>query len=239
MKTTYEHFADFQECAGRDEIIRLYKEQQDHPEKYFEIRNGDKLTGIPDKTVKYLFIPECVTEICDFAFAGCNRLVGVLIPQTVKQIRNYLFVNCSRLTFIVVEEENPYYDSRNHCNAIIDKRSSELIAGCRNTIVPADIRGIGRFAFYMQSGLKSITIPNNISYISECAFKDCAELADVKLASGVKEIGFGAFAGCVGLTDVVIPSGVLRVEEAAFESVNHIWYSGPLKDAPWGAWNMN
>lgn len=239
MKTKYEDLNFFQGNAGSERIAELYWEQQQSPDRYFEIEAGNKLTGILDKTVKYLFVPECITEICCFAFAGCNQLTGLFIPKSVSRIEYNLFAGCSKLTWIVVDEENPYYDSRNDCNAIVDKQNGELIAGCGNTIVPADIRGIGRFAFYMQNGLKSITIPSNICYISKCAFKDCTELVDVKLSAALKEIGFGAFSGCVNLLDVVIPTEMTSVEENAFESVNHIRYTGQLKKAPWGAWNMN
>lgn len=239
MKTRYEIFKLFQGDAESERIAGLYREQQVSPDRYFETEAGSKLTGILDKTAKYLFVPECITEISSFAFAGCDQLTGLFIPRTVKRIQNNLFANCSKLIWIFVDEENPYYDSRNSCNAIIDRQNRELIAGCGNTIVPADISGIGQFAFYMQNGLKSITIPSNISYISKCAFKDCTELADVKLAADLKEIGFGAFSGCVSLSDVVIPMGITYIEENAFEGVNHIRYNGQSKKAPWGAWNMN
>lgn len=239
MKTKYEDFIIFQGNAGSEQIAEIYRNQQENPDAYFEIETGSKLKRILDKTVKYLFVPECITEICSLAFAGCNQLMGLFIPRTVKKIQSNQFAGCSKLIFIVVDKENPFYDSRNECNAIIDKRNSELIAGCRNTIVPADIRGIGQFAFSMQNGLRSITIPSNISYISTCAFKDCTELVDVKLSADLKKIGFGAFSGCVSLLDAVVPTGIISIEENAFESVNHIWYNGQAENAPWGAWIMN
>lgn len=239
MKTKCRDFIIFQGTTDGERLCGLYQEQQKNPNRYFQIQDGCRLTGILDKTAKYLFVPECVTEICTFAFAGCEQLVGVLIPKTVLSMQNSLFANCSKLTYIVVDEENPCYDSRENCNAIIDKWNSELIAGCRSTIVPADVKGIGPFAFYMQNGLKSITLPNNISYISKCAFKDCVELIDVKLSASIEKIGFGAFAGCVSLLDAVVPTEAASIEETAFESVEHVWYNGHLKDAPWGAWNMN
>lgn len=239
MKTKYEDFIIFQGNAGSEQIAEIYKNQQESPDEYFEIEVGSKLTGISDKTSKYLFVPECVTEIGTAAFAACDRLCGVWIPKTVKSIQSSLFVNCPKLTFLIVDKDNPCYDSRDNCNAIIDKQNSELVAGCRNTIVPADVKGIGPFAFYMQNGLKSITLPHNLSYISMCAFKDCAELMDVKLPVGIKKIGFGAFAGCVRLSDVLIPPETICIEETAFESVERIWYNGTLEGAPWGAWNMN
>lgn len=232
-------FNIFQGNAGWERMAEIYKVQQEKPERYFIMEAGSKLKGILDKTQKYLFVPECITEICSFAFAGCDKLTGLFIPGTVKRIQSNVFPNCTKLTWIVVDEANPYYDSRYACNAIIDTQNSELIAGCGNTIVPSDIKGIGQFAFYMQNGLKSITLQNNISYISKCAFKDCTELVDVKLSAELKEIGFGAFSGCVSLMDVLIPAKMKHIEKNAFESVNHIRYHGQSKNAPWGAWNMN
>lgn len=239
MKTKKLVFDIFQGNAGYERIAEAYREQRKNPDRYFKTEGGNKLTGIPDKTVKYLFVPEGITEIGSCAFADCDQMMGLLIPETVDRVQSNLFANCSKLTWIVVDEENPYYDSRNACNAIIEKQSGKLIAGCRNTIVPADIEEIGEFAFYMQRGLKSIAIPNNISYISRFAFKDCTELVDVKLSASLNGIGFGAFSGCVRLSDVVIPSGITCIEGNAFESVDHVWYNGQSKKAPWGAWKLN
>ena len=239
MKTKCEDFSFFQGYAGNEMITNVYMEQQMNPQNYFKMEAGNRLTGITDKTAEYLFIPENITEIASFAFAECNRLIGVFIPKTVIHMEGALFVNCPKLTFIDVDKKNPRYDSRYNCNAVIDKQKGELVAGCRTTIIPEDIVGIGQFAFYMQYGLKSITIPKNISYISKCVFKDCRELVDVKFSSELQEIGFCAFSGCVSLLDIVIPKKISNIEESAFESVNHIWYDGQLKEAPWGAWNMN
>ena len=43
------------------------------------------------------------------------------------------------LTTIVVDEDNPYYDSRDNCNAVIDSQTNELIIGCQRTVIPAGI----------------------------------------------------------------------------------------------------
>lgn len=239
MKTKYEDVTIFQGYTGKERVLDSCKRQRERPQDYFEMEAGNKLTGIRDKTATYLYVPEGITRIDSFAFAGCQQLNGVFLPRTVESIGSSLFADCPRLTFLIVEPENPYYDSRNDCNAIIDQRTGELIAGCRSTIVPEDIKGIGAFAFYMQDGLKSITIPAHISYISNCAFKDCRQLVDVKLPKHLQKIGMGAFAGCTSLLDVVIPETITDIEENAFEGVDHVWYRGQSKKAPWGAWNMN
>lgn len=205
----------------------------------FRIRDESNLVGIYDKTVEHLMIPECVTKISSMAFAGCSKLISVFIPKTVKCIQGNLFAGCNQLKDITVDADNPYYDSRNTCNAIIEKKSNHLIAGCGSTIIPADVKGIGQFAFAMQEGLKSIAIPEGVECILECAFKDCASLVDVKFPAKLKKIGFRAFDGCAGIADLILPSKVSVIEESAFEGVQHIYYSGNTKGAPWGAWMIN
>ena len=48
---------------------------------------------------------------------------------------------------IEVDSNNRYYDSRNHCNAIIETRSNTLVIGCSSTIIPAGITKIDSYAF--------------------------------------------------------------------------------------------
>lgn len=158
------------------------------------------------------------------------------ISKDVKKIEPDMLAVLDNLTTIVVDEDNPYYDSRDNCNAVIDSQTNELIIGCQRTVIPAGITGIGVYAFYGRSGLKSITIPYSIFYISECAFEDCYNLVDVKMTSGIRHIGARAFAGCVSLMDVWVPEEIAEVQEGAFESVNHITYDGTLEYDEWGAW---
>lgn len=226
-------------CKENEKLKQIYLEQQRRPQEYFQISDGNRLTGMMNKSLNYVFVPETVTEIGAFAFAGCRQLTGIFIPDTIKHIEECIFPDCPKLAVIVVDKENRYYDSHCACNAIIDRRTNELIAGCINTIIPPDIRGIGRFAFYRQTGLKSITIPGNIFYIEACDFRDCIQLVDVKLAQNLHRIGTEVFAGCVSLEDVYIPQNIVCIEENAFESVDHVWYCGKSADAPWGAWKLN
>lgn len=158
------------------------------------------------------------------------------ISKDVRKIEPDMLAVLDNLTTIVVDEDNPYYDSRDNCNAVIDSQTNELIIGCQRTVIPAGITGIGVYAFYGRSGLKSITIPYSISYISECAFEDCYNLVDVKMTSDIRHIGARAFAGCVSLMDVWVPEEITEVQEGAFESVNHITYDGTLEYDEWGAW---
>ena len=66
-------------------------------------------------------IPEGVTMIFSGAFKNCRSLSEIHIPSSVTFIDlPSAFENCSALEHITVCKDNPKYDSRNSCNAIIE-----------------------------------------------------------------------------------------------------------------------
>ena len=95
------------------------------------------------------------------------------------------------------------YDSRDNCNAIIEKSSNTLIAGCKNSIIPNSVTSIGDRAFLGCSGLTSITIPNSVTSIGDWAFADCNGLTSITIPNSVTSIGGSAFSRCSGLTSII------------------------------------
>lgn len=53
-------------------------------------------------------------------FCECTALKKILISRGITSIDVDPFLRCSSLTVIIVDNENPVYDSRNNCNAIIE-----------------------------------------------------------------------------------------------------------------------
>ncbi len=87
-------------------------------------------------------ITNSVTSIGELAFYGCSNLTSITIPSSVNSIGESAFLNCKSLTQIKVAPDNPVYDSRDNCNAIIETKSNTLIAGCASTVIPNSVTTI-------------------------------------------------------------------------------------------------
>ena len=166
-------------------------------------------------------IPKSVTSISASAFGGCNNLTSLLIPASVIDIYFDVpyfsaFKSCSGLVSIVVDENNPKYDSRLGCNALINSETNELMLGCRNTFIPNTVTKIGAYAFYGCHALTSINIPSSVTCIDENAFNGCSGLTNIKFPNTLQSIGNDAFAWCLGLTSLTIPASVTSIGNYSF-----------------------
>ena len=182
-------------------------------------------------------IPDSVTHIGVFAFAFCNNLAStIVIPASVISIGEGLFHNCPGLPGIVVDSENPTYDSRNHCNAIIETSSNKLIAGCKSTVIPNTVTALGYAAFSGCTSLKNITIPGSVTHIGSFAFSVCNGLTRIAIPSSVTYIGGGAFYNCSGLADVYSyiadPSAISMDNDVFYQDPEH--YSSRTLHVPEG-----
>ena len=129
-------------------------------------------------------IPNSVTSIGDRSFYDCAGLTSIEIPGSVCSIGVSAFYNCSRsLISIHVESDNPKYDSRNECNALIESETNTLILGCQNTVIPNSITAIGKYAFQNCWNLTSIEIPCSVTSVGVGAFSNCTSLKRVDISS--------------------------------------------------------
>ena len=171
-----------------------------------------------------LILGSGVTSIGAWAFNSCDGLTGVLnIPSNVASIGEDAFVYC-KFEGIVVDPENPNFDSRNDCNAIIETSTNELTTGCKNTVIPNSVTAIGDNAFKGITGMTSIEIPNSVVSIGDNAFAFCFDLTgDLVIPNSVETIGESAFFQCEGLDGkLVIGESVSYIGDMAFRKCSHI-----------------
>ncbi len=145
-----------------------------------------------------------------------KEIKDLVIPKSVKNIENLRGFGVD-FNSIVVEYENPQYDSRDGCNAIIESESNTLVSGCKNTIIPNSVIMIDNFAFRNCEGLSSITVPNSVTSIGYYSFAGCSSLTNVAIGKNVTEICGGAFSDCRNLKDfscyAIIPPNVVNEED--------------------------
>lgn len=167
-------------------------------------------------------IPNSVISIGEFAFYECAGLKSVNIPSSITSIGDRAFLGCKNLCSITVDKDNPAYDSRDNCNAIIETNTNTLVVGCCNSIIPNSVSSIGDFAFDDCIQLKSVNIPNSVTSIGRYAFSDCDALKTVEIPCSVTFIDECAFFSCDNLTSIYIPKSVIHIDRDVFLSCDKL-----------------
>ena len=148
-------------------------------------------------------------KVIDYSFiSGCTKISHIDIPASVTRIGKDAFVGCENLTSIAVSKRNKFYDSRDNCNAIINKQKNELFIACAGTkMIPNTVTSIASQVFYNHTELVSIEIPESVQTIGEEAFQECTSLETVIFKGTVKNIGEDVFDQCCNLKTIVVPDG--------------------------------
>lgn len=197
-------------------------------------------SAFQDTGLQLADIPDNVISIGDTAFSGCSDLQILIISKNVEDIGIRVVAWNKNLKTIRVSTENKHYDSRCDCNAIIDTKRNQLIAGCGATAIPETVASIGEGAFFGCGGLKmleipygitsigrecflrcenleSVSLPSSIQTIEERAFWWCKKLKTVVMRQGLKNIGDGVFIECTSLESCDLPEGLETIGRTAFE----------------------
>ena len=164
-----------------------------------------------------LTLPSSLQTIENRAFWCCTGLTGTLyIPASVDSIGSCVFSYCNDLDAIIVDPDNPKYYSEN--NALITKNDKTLLAACKNTVIPDDIRGIGSYAFASMSNLIEVPeLPLTLRIIDDHAFYACPFIGNLVLPDSLGFIGESAFSFCHGLNgSLSIPDAVTQIGDYAF-----------------------
>lgn len=147
-------------------------------------------------------LPESLKHIDAEAFSHCSELTEIRIPKKVENISYGIFRGCEKLTSIVVDQENPIYDSREECNAIIETATNTMIYACPVSTIPTTVTTLGEALYEGREDIEELVIPEHITKIG---FKCCQFMPNLKsltLPAGLKSIGYGAFYRCENLMTI-------------------------------------
>jgi hypothetical protein len=189
-----------------------------------------------------------VTGIGQGAFCHQNSVTELYIPTSIEYIVNaddhpsLTFCDMPNLEKIVVDEANLYFDSRNNCNAIIERANGMLHRGCKNTVIPDDVRIIGPAAFSHDKGFTVGQLPDGITKIAPWAFYGTNATTDIILPQSLEALGDYAFSQFTSLRAIVSHSSNPPVFEKSVFMAQHVnpgdWeieYERPVLYVPAGA----
>lgn len=172
-------------CAGLKEITvetgnEAYVQGQDGA---LYTKDGTKLVLYPaGNGVKDCTLPEGITELEEYAFAGSMSLETIAMPESYRGqvFPDGVFSDCVSLRTVF-------------CDAsALSTVSSSVFAGCQSLkeiTLPENCAGIGEYAFFECKSLTQLEIPETVKYIGGYAFCDCDELKSLRLPETVQEIG--------------------------------------------------
>ena len=200
-------------------------------------------------------IPNSVTNIGDYAFAGCSSLTSVKIPNSVNRIGVYAFSKCSDMTSMTISDSVTNIDDYafyfcSELNSLtignsVTSISRNAFIGCSklsDIVVKAEnpsycsVDGVlfnkskTDFVRYPLGNIGDhYTIPNGVTSIGDYSFFGCSILESLTIPEGVESIGDDVFAWCYGLTSITIPCSVTSIGDRSFWSckkLTDVYYGG-------------
>lgn len=132
-----------------------------------------------DKLVSDVVIPDYITVIPQYLFAGYKGLESVTMPDSVIGVQEGAFMDCSSLKVINWSNSIEYVGPITQDSS---RRMYGVFEGC--------------------SSIESITLPNSLQTIGIGAFADCISLKNIVIPNSVKRMGGYSFSGCNSLDEV-------------------------------------
>ena len=156
------------------------------------LRIGCRTTVIPEtvtaigetalsgkRGLKEVNLPSSVTSIGWAAFWADVDLTTVKLSAGITDLGDSPFGGCDNITSFEIDPNNPKYDSRDNCNAIIETATNKLIQGFSTTKIPEGVKTIAAASFRSLSTLTEIEIPASVEKIEAEAFLYCNQMTKV------------------------------------------------------------
>lgn len=115
-----------------------------------------------------LRLPASLVTIGENAFLDCS-LRSIFIPAGVTNIASTAFGSNKYLAKVEVSPDNPVYDSREGCNAIVETETNTMISGSLSAFIPRSVISLSDECFNWFNR-PEIIIPAQITSIGPWSF---------------------------------------------------------------------
>lgn len=212
------------------------------PFNYTQDELSCTVTGLKDKTVKEITIPDYVTEIGMWAFGnntnlervtigngvrhingcafyGCKNLQSVTLGNNVEIINGMAFQGCSSLTEINIPEKVQLIGAQafSDCDSLVSINVAEDNVQYKSIDGNLyDKNAVMLMQYTAGKTATEFTIPATVTEIGDGAFSGCSWLNDINIGDNVERIKDYAFIRCTNLVEIDIPDGVKSIGNQAF-----------------------
>ena len=156
---------------------------EDDPAPWHEVRTQ----------ILWLSLPDGLSRIGTYAFAGCSNLASVNIPSSVEIIDRNAFMDCTKMTVLMLSEGI----------RTIGQCAFERCVSLADLRLPNTLLNLEHHAFYMCESLTYVTIPGYLRTIGSGVFAYCSSLLRVDVNAAVTMPSW-SFYGCDKLQIVTI-----------------------------------
>ena len=201
-------------------------------------------------------LPDAVTRICSWAFAGNTALKTLILRHDRITVDPFAFRNCINLKTVRLPDGSTYTlqsvrdltgkdypplvrriftECLNCFKLNADGVLEESTGNIKNLVFPDGIRAVGDQVYMDCNLLESIVLSPETVRIGKSAFRNSKWLQSVQNAGGVTEIEAQAFSGCKSLERIDLSDALTALGKRAFEhccNLQEIHISGQLTVIP-------
>ncbi|MBQ1436373.1 MAG: leucine-rich repeat protein [Ruminococcus sp.] len=172
-----------------------------------------------DRSITNVEIPESVSQIGYYAFAGCRNITSITFPSTVAFAANSVCQDCTSLSNVTFLGTNFY------------RLGDFFFKGCTSLTsvsLPSQIMTLGNAAF-ANSGLTSIALPDGMNELDSELCENCTDLETVVFPANMTDAGSTTFKGCSSLNNLSFPNSLRYIGISTFEGCTSLT-SAVLRD---------
>ena len=159
-----------------------------------------------NKGVKKVIIPEGVTTISHYAFAGMTGLEEVVFPSTLTTIGVGAFYNCRNLTKITTDGLDVTYEG-NFLNAKFINEKAFANTGLEEMLFLSAV-AIGNYTFE-NCKFESLVLPETAQSLGVGAFRNNKDLREVRFDAPKMKLGDRVFEYCTSLRNISVNAAVI------------------------------